>query len=78
VTDSTQFILDTCKALQKDQFEFSIEVNGTIYDVYWFVARGKRGQVAFALVDGKAVIAYFRAGSYSAKEIEDYMREYKQ
>jgi len=73
-TQANEFILAVASDIKKEDFEFSVNVRGVMYDVYWFHKDGDRiGQLAFAMADGKVEIAYFRSGRRSAIEIMEYM-----
>lgn len=64
--------------LSQDKFEFAVTVGGTPYDVYWFTYNFKVGQIAFAMVEGKAIIPYIKAGRRTKDEVEASIREGRQ
>lgn len=74
---ATQFICDTIQHyVTRDKYEFSVLVEGIQYDVYWFERQGKVGQVAMAIIKGKAHVAMFHGkGRLSEAEVRERVME---
>lgn len=70
-------IVAIAMALQPDDYEFTVNVNGTRHDVYRFKVKqtGKEGQLSVAIIGDKAVVAMIRAGRGTPEEAEKHIAE---
>ena len=65
-----EFILETvAKFMRKEDYAFTVEVQGPAWDVYRFKRVGKRGMLALRMIDGVPEIGFFRSGEFTEEEI---------
>jgi len=63
-------ILTTCQQLTKGEFAYTVEVSGTMWDVYYHeMPDGRDVTIAFCMEDGKAVIGAFAAGKLTEEQV---------
>lgn len=76
IVEAVRGYVTSGKLTPKD-FQFTVEVEGEVWDVYRVDAPsgmpGVDGQLAFRLEDGLAIIGWFGPGSYSKEEIVKYI-----
>lgn len=67
--ETTDLILSTCQRLREEDYVFTVEAQGTAWDVYRFVANGRRGTLALRILKGRAEVGLFKAGDLSEDEV---------
>ncbi len=68
-------ILKTITRLQEKDYAFSVDAQGTPWDVYKFTLNGIRGMTAVRIVDGKLEVGTFRKGDFKPEEVQQQLVE---
>ncbi len=63
------FVLGVASTIREEDYAFTVEAGGTEWDVYRFCVNGRDGMVAWRNHDGQVEIGFFRAGSFTEKDV---------
>jgi hypothetical protein len=61
--------------IKREDYAFTVEVQGEKWHVYYFVKDGKRGTMAFTPRDGKFTIGLFCAGNLTEAQAKAKLEE---
>ena len=64
-----KIILAVCQQLKEEEFAYTVEFSGVMWDVYYHETHGRDVTIAFCMKDGKAVIGVFSAGRLGEEEV---------
>ena len=65
-----QMMLATCQQLVKEEFAYTVEVSGVMWDVYYHpMPDGRDVTIAFCMRGDKAVIGVFSEGQLDEEEV---------
>jgi hypothetical protein len=68
-------IINICNNLKENDFMFSVEAQGTPWDVYRFCCSGVEGTIAFRIINNNMEIGILRKGHLSETEIIDTLNQ---
>ena len=68
-------MLQVCGRSTKDDYAFTVQAVGALWDVYRFSEQGKKGMFAFRVHNGQHEIGFFRAGDFTEEQVAKALPE---
>jgi hypothetical protein len=72
---ATAFVLQVIASLKEKDYAFSVQAVGIGWDVYRFTDMGRRGTIAFCMVEGRVEIGVCSRGELNAEEVVALLKQ---
>jgi hypothetical protein len=72
---ATAFVLQVIASLDEEDYVFSVDAVGIGWDVYRFTDSGRRGTIAFCMIEGRVEIGVCSRGELTAEEVVALLKQ---